>query len=84
VAVTACKRCRGYSGVEELEHQDQTDVIVNWSVETCDEVTPSNSIAEVAAEKAAAELCPESSGVITLLEDENREIAQGAPIARAT
>lgn len=82
--VTARKRCRGFSGVEELEHQDQTDVIVNWFVETCDEVTPSNFIAEVAVEKAAVELCLELTGVVTLLEEENMEIAQGAPTARAT
>lgn len=72
------------SAVSKNWHQGQTDVIVNWFVQTCDEVRPSSFIAEVAVEQAAAELNCESSGDVTLPEEENREIAQGAPTARAT
>ena len=64
--------------------KEQTGVITTWFVETGDQVTPATLIAEVAVEKAAAEVHPETSGVITILEEENKELAQGAVIARVT
>ena len=56
-------------------------MIVTWFVETGDEVTPATLIAEVAVDKVDAEVYPETSGVITLLAQENATIAQGAVIA---
>jgi pyruvate/2-oxoglutarate dehydrogenase complex dihydrolipoamide acyltransferase (E2) component len=61
-----------------------TGVIVTWFVESGDQVTPSTLIAEVAVDKVDAEVYPQTPGVITLLEEENTEIHQGAVIARIT
>jgi pyruvate/2-oxoglutarate dehydrogenase complex dihydrolipoamide acyltransferase (E2) component len=61
-----------------------TGVIVTWFVDSGDEVTPETLIAEVAVDKVDAEVYPATSGVITLLEEENQEILQGAVIARIT
>jgi len=62
--------------------KDATGVIVTWFVESGDEVTPATLIAEVAVDKVDAEVYPQTSGVITLLEQENTEVAQGAVIAQ--
>jgi pyruvate/2-oxoglutarate dehydrogenase complex dihydrolipoamide acyltransferase (E2) component len=59
-----------------------TGVIVTWFVESGDEVTPRTLIAEVAVDKVDAEVYPQTSGVITLLVEENTEILQGAVIAQ--
>ena len=61
-----------------------TGVIVTWFVESGDEVTPKTLIAEVAVDKVDAEVYPPSSGVITVLAQENTEISQGAVIAQVT
>lgn len=61
-----------------------TGVIVTWFVESGDEVTPATLIAEVAVDKVDAEAYPETSGVITLIVEENQEVAQGAVIAQVT
>jgi pyruvate/2-oxoglutarate dehydrogenase complex dihydrolipoamide acyltransferase (E2) component len=61
-----------------------TGVVVTWFVESGDQVTPTTLIAEVAVDKVDAEVYPESSGVITLLAEENTEIPQGAVIAQVT
>lgn len=49
-----------------------------------DEVTSTTLIAEVALDKIDAEVCAETSGVITLLVEEKTEIRQGAVIAQVT
>jgi pyruvate/2-oxoglutarate dehydrogenase complex dihydrolipoamide acyltransferase (E2) component len=59
-------------------------VIVTWFVESGDEVTPTTLIAEVAVDKVDADVYPPTSGVITLLVEENTEIRQGAVIAQVT
>jgi pyruvate/2-oxoglutarate dehydrogenase complex dihydrolipoamide acyltransferase (E2) component len=64
--------------------QNATGVIVTWFVESGDEVTPSTLIAEVAMDKVDAEVYPETSGVITVLVEEKKEIPQGAVIAQVT
>jgi pyruvate/2-oxoglutarate dehydrogenase complex dihydrolipoamide acyltransferase (E2) component len=61
-----------------------TGVIVTWFVESGDEVTPRTLIAEVAVDKVDAEVYPQTSGVITLLVEENTETLQGAVIAQVT
>jgi len=61
-----------------------TGVIVTWFVESGEQVTPTTLIAEVAVDKVDAEVYPASSGVITLLAEENTEIPQGAVIAQVT
>jgi pyruvate/2-oxoglutarate dehydrogenase complex dihydrolipoamide acyltransferase (E2) component len=61
-----------------------TGVIVTWFVESGDEVSPTTLIAEVAVDKVDAEVYPPTSGVITLLVEENTEIRQGAVIAQVT
>jgi pyruvate/2-oxoglutarate dehydrogenase complex dihydrolipoamide acyltransferase (E2) component len=66
------------------EAEGATGVIVTWFVESGDEVTPTTLIAEVAVDKVDAEVYPETPGVITLLAQENTEIAQGAVIAQVT
>ena len=64
------------------EADGATGVIVTWFVESGDEVTPATLIAEVAVDKVDAEVYPTTSGVITLLVEENTEIRQGAVIAQ--
>jgi pyruvate/2-oxoglutarate dehydrogenase complex dihydrolipoamide acyltransferase (E2) component len=64
--------------------QEATGVIVTWFVQSGDEVTPSTLIAEVAVDKVDADVYPETSGVITLLVEENKAIPQGAVIAQVT
>ena len=64
------------------EADGATGVIVTWFVESGDEVTPRTLIAEVAVDKVDAEVYPPTSGVITLLVEENTEILQGAVIAQ--
>ncbi len=64
--------------------QGATGVVVTWFVDSGDQVTPATLIAEVAMDKVDAEVYPETSGVITLLAEEQQEIAQGAVIARVT
>ena len=64
------------------EADGATGVIVTWFVESGDEVTPTTLIAEVAVDKVDAEVYPPTSGVITLLVEENTEILQGAVIAQ--
>jgi pyruvate/2-oxoglutarate dehydrogenase complex dihydrolipoamide acyltransferase (E2) component len=59
-----------------------TGVIVTWFVESGEDVTPTTLIAEVAVDKVDAEVYPTTSGVITLLVEENTEIRQGAVIAK--
>ena len=66
------------------EADGATGVIVTWFVESGDEVTPMTLIAEVAVDKVDAEVYPPTSGVITLLVEENTEIRQGAVIAQVT
>jgi pyruvate/2-oxoglutarate dehydrogenase complex dihydrolipoamide acyltransferase (E2) component len=66
------------------EADGATGVIVTWFVESGDEVTPATLIAEVAVDKVDAEVYPPTSGVITLLVEENTEIRQGAVIAQVT
>ena len=66
------------------EADGATGVIVTWFVESGDEVTPTTLIAEVAVDKVDAEVYPRTSGVITLLVEENTEIRQGAVIAQVT
>jgi pyruvate/2-oxoglutarate dehydrogenase complex dihydrolipoamide acyltransferase (E2) component len=61
-----------------------TGVIVTWFVESGDEVTSMTLIAEVAVDKVDADVYPPTSGVITLLVEENTEIRQGAVIAQVT
>jgi pyruvate/2-oxoglutarate dehydrogenase complex dihydrolipoamide acyltransferase (E2) component len=61
-----------------------TGVIVTWFVESGDEVTPTTLIAEVAVDKVDAEVYSPTSGVITLIVEENTEIRQGAVIAQVT
>jgi len=61
-----------------------TGVIVSWFVESGDEVSPATLIAEVAVDKVDADVYPPTSGVITLLVEENTEIRQGAVIAQVT
>jgi len=63
---------------------DATGVIITWFVESGDQVTPATLIAEVAMDKVDAEVYPETSGVITLLVEENQEISQGAVIAQVS
>ena len=63
---------------------DATGVIVTWFVESGDQVTPATLIAEVAMDKVDAEVCPETSGVITVLVEESKEVPQGAVIAQVT
>ena len=63
---------------------DATGVIVTWFVESGDQVTPSNLIAEVAVDKVDAEVYPETSGAISLLVEEGKEVPQGAVIAQVT
>ena len=64
--------------------QDATGVIATWFVDSGDEVTPATLIAEVAVDKVDAEVYPETSGVITLLVQENQEVGQGAVIAQVS
>ena len=66
------------------EAEDATGVIVTWFVESGDKVTPATLIAEVAMDKVNAEVYPETSGVITLLVEEEKEVPQGAVIAQVT
>jgi pyruvate/2-oxoglutarate dehydrogenase complex dihydrolipoamide acyltransferase (E2) component len=66
------------------EAEGATGVVVNWFVDSGDEVTPATLIAEVAVDKVDAEVYPTTSGVITLLAKENTEIRQGAVIAQVT
>jgi Pyruvate/2-oxoglutarate dehydrogenase complex, dihydrolipoamide acyltransferase (E2) component, and related enzymes len=66
------------------EADGATGVIVTWFVESGDQVTPATLIAEVAVDKVDAEVYPPTSGVITLLVEENTEIRQGAVIAQVT
>jgi Pyruvate/2-oxoglutarate dehydrogenase complex, dihydrolipoamide acyltransferase (E2) component, and related enzymes len=66
------------------EADGATGVIVTWFVESGDEVTPTTLIAEVAVDKVDAEVYPPTSGVITLLVEENTETRQGAVIAQVT
>jgi pyruvate/2-oxoglutarate dehydrogenase complex dihydrolipoamide acyltransferase (E2) component len=66
------------------EADGATGVIVTWFVESGDEVTPTTLIAEVAVDKVDAEVYPPTSGVITMLVEENTEIRQGAVIAQVT
>jgi len=66
------------------EADGATGVIVTWFVEAGDEVTPTTLIAEVAVDKVDAEVYPPTSGVITLLVEENTEVRQGAVIAQVT
>ena len=66
------------------EADGATGVIVTWFVDSGDEVTPTTLIAEVAVDKVDAEVYPPTSGVITLLVEENTEIRQGAVIAQVT
>ena len=61
-----------------------TGVIVTWFVDSGDEVSPTTLIAEVAMDKVDAEVYPEVSGVITLLVEEEQEVAQGTVIATVT
>jgi pyruvate/2-oxoglutarate dehydrogenase complex dihydrolipoamide acyltransferase (E2) component len=61
-----------------------TGVIVSWFVESGDEVSPTTLIAEVAVDKVDADVYPPTSGVITLLVEENTEIRQGAVIAQVS
>ena len=63
---------------------DAIGVLVTWFVESGDEVTPTTLIAEVAMDKVDADVYPETSGVITLLVEEGKEIPQGAVIAQVT
>jgi len=64
--------------------EDATGVIVTWFVESGDQVTPATLIAEVAVDKVDAEVYPETSGVITLIVQENQEVPQGAVIAEVS
>ena len=64
--------------------EDATGVIVTWFVESGDQVTPATLIAEVAVDKVDAEVHPDTTGVITLLVEENTEVPQGAVIAQIT
>jgi pyruvate/2-oxoglutarate dehydrogenase complex dihydrolipoamide acyltransferase (E2) component len=64
------------------EADGATGVIVTWFVESGEDVTPTTLIAEVAVDKVDAEVYPTTSGVITLLVEENTEIRQGAVIAQ--
>ena len=66
------------------EADGATGVIVTWFVESGDEVTPTTLIAEVAVDKVDAEVYPPTSGVITLLVEENTQTRQGAVIAQVT
>ena len=66
------------------EADGATGVIVTWFVESGDEVTPTTLIAEVAVDKVDAEVYPPTSGVITLLVEENTQTRQGAVIAKVT
>jgi pyruvate/2-oxoglutarate dehydrogenase complex dihydrolipoamide acyltransferase (E2) component len=66
------------------EADGATGVIVTWFVESGDEVTAATLVAEVAVDKVDAEVYPPTSGVITLLVQENTEIRQGAVIAQVT
>lgn len=66
------------------EADGATGVIVTWFVESGDEVTPATLIAEVAVDKVDAEVYPPTSGVITLLVEENTQTRQGAVIAQVT
>lgn len=66
------------------EAEDATGILVTWFVESGDEVTPSTLIAEVAMDKVDAEVYPETSGVITLLVEEEKEVQQGAVIAQVS
>ncbi|MDY7541118.1 biotin attachment protein [Cryobacterium breve] len=59
-----------------------TGVIVTWFVDSGDPVSPSTLIAEVAMDKVDAEVYPETTGTITLLAQEEDEVAQGSVIAR--
>jgi pyruvate/2-oxoglutarate dehydrogenase complex dihydrolipoamide acyltransferase (E2) component len=68
-----------------MSHADgATGVIVTWFVESGDEVTSMTLIAEVAVDKVDADVYPPTSGVITLLVEENTEVRQGAVIAQVT
>lgn len=64
--------------------EDATGVIVTWFVESGDQVTPATLIAEVAVDKVDAEVYPDTTGVITLLVEENTEVPQSAVIAQIT
>jgi pyruvate/2-oxoglutarate dehydrogenase complex dihydrolipoamide acyltransferase (E2) component len=44
-------------------------------------VTPTTLIAEVAVDKVDAEVYPQTAGTITLLAEEEAEVAQGSVIA---
>lgn len=66
------------------EAEDATGVIVTWFVESGDRVTPATLIAEVAMDKVDAEVYPETSGVITLVVEEEKEVPQGTVIAQVT
>jgi len=66
------------------EAEDATGVIVTWFVESGDKVTPATLIAEVAMDKVDAEVYPETSGVITLVVEEEKEVPQGTVIAQVT
>lgn len=57
-------------------------VIVTWFVDNGDPVTPATLIAEVAMDKVDAEVYPSTSGTITLLIEEEKEVVQGSVIAR--
>jgi pyruvate/2-oxoglutarate dehydrogenase complex dihydrolipoamide acyltransferase (E2) component len=60
---------------------DATGVIVTWFVQSGDQVTPTTLIAEVAVDKVDAEVYPQTAGTITLLAEEEAEVAQGSVIA---
>ena len=66
------------------EAEAATGVIVTWFVESGDKVTSATLIAEVAMDKVDAEVYPETSGVITLLVEEEKEVPQGTVIAQVT
>ena len=66
------------------EKEGSTGVIVTWFVESGDQVTPATLIAEVAMDKVDTEVYPATSGVITVLAEEGKEVLQGAVIAQVT
>ncbi|MEO6828154.1 MAG: biotin/lipoyl-containing protein [Microbacteriaceae bacterium] len=66
------------------DDDDATGVIVTWFVESGDAVTPKTLIAEIAVDKVDAEVYPETAGTITILAEEEAEVAQGSVIATVT
>ena len=66
------------------KEKDATGVVVTWFVESGDAVTPKTLVAEVAMDKVNADVYPETSGVITLLVEEEEAVLQGSVIAQVT